>query len=447
MSDAPRTGTSIGARVGDRLRKAVLFEPGEIRPLLISSVYFFCILAAYYIVRPIREEMGVKVGRDGLQTLFTVVFFVMVAAVPLFGWVATRFKRGAVVPVVYCFFIANLIVFWAAFTADIGSTWLAGAFFVWVSVFNLFVISLFWSLMSDLWSSDQAKRLYGAIAAGGTAGAFFGPLLTKMLVKPLGATNLLLVSVALLCLSLGCVAALRRMKQQGDKAGDTGPPKLADIVAGATNVWRSPYLFQIALVILLANLISTYFYFEQNRIVGATIADQDARVELFATIDLSVSVLTILAQLFLTGSLMNRLGIGLTAAALPLSVIVGLVAIAISPSLWVIVTVVVIERAVAFAFANPAFKVLYTVVDPDDKYKAQNFIDTVVYRGGDAASGWLFNDFAKKAALSMPVVALMTLPLAVWWLWLALNLGRRQTELAKSQAASKAASSLISVVR
>ena len=447
MSDAPKTDTSIGEGLGERLRKAVLFEPGEVRPLLISSAYFFCVLAAYYIVRPIREEMGIKVGRDGLQTLFTVVFFVMVAAVPLFGWVATRFKRGAVVPVVYGFFIANLILFWAAFTAGIGSTWLAGAFFVWVSVFNLFVISLFWSLMSDLWSSGQAKRLYGAIAAGGTAGAFCGPLLTKILVKPLGATNLLLVSVGLLCLSLACVAALRGMKQQGDKGTDAGPAKLSDIVAGATNVWRSPYLFQIALVILLANLISTYFYFEQNRIIGATIADQDARVELFASIDLSVSVLTILAQLFLTGSLMNRLGIGLTAAALPLTVIVGLIAIAISPSLWVIVSVVVVERAVAFAFANPAFKVLYTVVDPDDKYKAQNFIDTVVYRGGDAASGWLFNDFAKKAALSMPVIALMTLPLAVWWLWLALKLGRRQTELAKSQAATRTASSLFSVAR
>ena len=447
MSDAPKTDTSIGASLGERLRKTVLFEPGEVRPLLISSAYFFCVLAAYYIVRPIREEMGIKVGRDGLQTLFTVVFFVMVAAVPLFGWVATRFKRSAVVPVVYGFFIANLILFWAAFTAGIGSTWLAGAFFVWVSVFNLFVISLFWSLMSDLWSSGQAKRLYGAIAAGGTAGAFCGPLLTKLLVKPLGATNLLLVSVGLLALSLACVAALRGMKQQGDKGADAGPAKLSDIVAGATNVWRSPYLFQIALVILLANLISTYFYFEQNRIVGATIADQDARVELFASIDISVSVLTILAQLLLTGSLMNRLGIGLTAAALPLTVIVGLIAIAISPSLWVIVSVVVVERAVAFAFANPAFKVLYTVVDPDDKYKAQNFIDTVVYRGGDAASGWLFNDFAKKAALSMPVIALMTLPLAVWWLWLALKLGRRQTELAKSQAATKAGFSPVSVAR
>ncbi len=168
-------------------------------------------------------------------------------------------------------------------------------------------------------------------------------------------------------------------------------------------------------------------------------------MELFASIDHSVSVMTILAQIFLTGSLMNRLGLGMTAAALPLTVIFGLVAIAISPTLWVIVAVVVIERAVAFAFANPAFKVLYTVVDPDDKYKAQNFIDTVVYRGGDAASGWLFNDFAKKAALSMPVVALMTLPLAVWWLWLTLKLGREQTELAKSQAANKATVSLVSM--
>ena len=439
MSTPSTLTSSVSTRLIERLRSAVLLEPGELRPLIISAVYFFCILAAYYIVRPIREEMGVKVGRDGLQTLFTVVFFVMVAAVPAFGWVATKFRRAAVVPIVYGFFILNLIGFWAAFSAGIGEKWLAGAFFVWVSVFNLFIISLFWSLMSDLWSSGQAKRLYGAIAAGGTAGAFCGPLLTQTLVKSLGATNLLLVSVALLISALACISALRTVAHQGNQTGKAAPPKLADIVAGATNVWRSPYLFQIALVVLLANLISTYFYFEQNRIVGETIADPAARVQLFARIDLAVSVLTILAQLFLTGSLITRLGLGWTAAALPLTVIVGLMAIAISPTLMIIISVVVIERAVAFAFANPAFKVLYTVVDPDDKYKAQNFIDTVVYRGGDAASGWLFNGVAKQAGWSMPAIALMTLPLAVWWLWLSLKLGREQTELAGTQAAAKAA--------
>jgi AAA family ATP:ADP antiporter len=438
MTVAPQANTSLDRALVVRLRRLVQIEPGELPGLAWSAVYFFCVLAAYYIVRPIREEMGVRLGREGLGVMFTVVFFVMVAVVPLFGWLATRFKRSAVVPVVYGFFIANLLLFWLLFQADAGSRLLAGAFFVWVSVFNLFAVSLFWSLMSDKWSSDQAKRLYGCIAAGGSAGAVSGPLITQSLAGAVGPTNLLLVSAALLSAALYCVAALRNVERRGEAAGREPPPQLHDMVAGAVNVWRSGYLFKIALVVLLANLISTYFYFEQSRIVGATVSEPAARVQLFARMDLAVNFLTILAQVFLTASLMQRLGVGLTAGALPAVVIGGLVALAISPSLWVIVAVVVIERAVAFAFSNPAFRVLYTAVPAEDKYKAQNFIDTVVFRGGDAASGWLFNTVAKEAAraygMSMSAFALLTLPLAALWLWLALRLGAEHGERVKSQS-------------
>lgn len=441
MTAAPEIATPVDTALIARLRRLVQFEPGEMPALLWSAIYFFCVLAAYYIVRPIREEMGVRLGQEGLGVMFTVVFFVMIAAVPLFGWLATRFKRAAVVPVVYGFFIANLLLFWALFRMDGASKPLAGAFFVWVSVFNLFAVSLFWSLMSDKWSSDQAKRLYGCIAAGGSAGAVSGPIITQTLAAMVGPTNLLLVSAALLGGALVCVSALRGIERRGKAEKRDAPPQLGDMVAGAVNVWRQPYLFRIALVVLLANLISTYFYFEQSRIVGATLNDTAARVQLFARMDLAVNFLTILAQILLTASLMQRLGVGVTAGALPAVVIGGLVAIAVSPSLWVIVAVVVLERAVAFAFSNPAFRVLYTAVHPDDKYKAQNFIDTVVFRGGDAASGWLFNTVAREAArvygLPMSIFALLTLPLAALWLWLALKLGREQEMRAKTQAATK----------
>ncbi len=405
--------------------------------LLWSAAYFFFVLSAYYIVRPIREEMGVRLGRDSLSALFTIVFIVMLAAVPLFGWVATRFERRRIVPVVYIFFILNLVVFWALFSNGVDSVVIAGAFFVWVSVFNLFVVSLFWSFMSDLWASGQAKRLYGVIAAGGSAGAICGPLITQSLVQSLGATNLLLVSCALLIGALACVAGLRRAERHAEVRYDEQATQgLSDWIGGAVNVWRSPYMFRIALVVLLANLISTYFYFEQSRIVGLAISEPAARVQLFARMDLAVNILTVLAQVFLTGTLMQRLGVGFAAGALPLTVVVGLIAIAIAPTLPVIVVVVVIERAVAFAITNPAFRVLWTVVEPEDKYKAQNFVDTVVYRGGDAASGWLFNEIAKGLGLSMTAVALLTLPLAAWWLRLAVHLGRDQAERAKSQVGS-----------
>ena len=436
MIPKPDTAQSTDGVMMARLRRIVTIETGEIPGLLWSAAYFFCVLAAYYIVRPIREEMGVRVGSDGLNVLFTVVFVVMIAAVPAFGWVATRFQRSAVVPVVYAFFIANLILFWALFSLGIGGTWIAGAFFVWVSVFNLFVVSLFWSLMSDSWSADQAKRLYGFISAGGSAGAFFGPLITQSLVKLTGPTNLMLVSVTLLLAALACVSALRRRQAIAPLLASRveEPPRLADMISGAERVWQSQYLFAIAITVLLANLISTYFYFEQNRIIGASISDSAERVQLFARIDLSVSILTIVAQVGLTAALMRRLGLGVSAAALPAVVIVGLLAIAASPTLWVIVGVVVVERAVAFAFASPAFRVLYTAVAPEDKYKAQNFTDTVVYRGGDAASGWLFNNFARQLGLSQAVVALLTLPLAALWLWLALKLGREHGERMRKEA-------------
>lgn len=428
--------------LADRLRRLVAVEPEERAPLVWSSLYFLLVLAAYYIVRPLREEMGVRLGRDGLGMLFSIVFVVMVVAVPAFGWLATKFKRAAVIPVVYGFFIACLVVFWALFRGDGGDgKLLAGAFFVWVSVFNLFAVSLFWSLMSDKWSSGQAKRLYGCIAAGGSIGAVTGPLLTRLLAPVFGPTNLLLASAALLLAALVCVAKLRGVERHGEAQETQAPPRLGDMIAGAVNVWRSPFLFRIALVVLLANLISTYFYFEQSRIVGASIPDTAARVSLFAGMDATVNTLTILAQLGLTASLLQRLGVGLTAGALPAVVIAGLVAIALSPTLWVIVAVVVIERAVAFAFSNPAFRVLYTAVPPEDKYKAQNFIDTVVFRGGDAASGWLFDSVAKKAAatwgLSLATFALLTLPLAALWLAIALRLGREHDARARTQPPAK----------
>lgn len=428
MTSTSNSTPAAEADLWTRLRRLVQVDPGEWPALILSALYFFCVLAAYYIVRPIREEMGVRLGSDNLGYMFTIVFLVMVAVVPLFGWLATRFRRAAVVPVVYGFLILNLVLFWLAFRADAGNRTLAGLFFVWVSVFNLFAVSLFWSLMSDKWSSDQAKRLYGVIAAGGSAGAVAGPIITRSLVMQLGATNLLLVSALLLLAALWCVARLRRVERQGEAARSEAPPTMRDMIAGAVNVWQSPYLFKIAIVVLLANLISTYFYFEQARIVGATLTEPTERLRLFSGMDLTVNTLTILAQIFLTASLVQRLGVGLAAGALPAVVIAGLLAIAVSPSLWVIVIVVVAERAVAFAFSNPAFRVFYTAVPPDDKYKAQNFIDTVVFRGGDAASGWLSNTVAKEAArlygLPLSTFALLTLPLAALWLWIALKLGR-----------------------
>ncbi len=410
-----------------QLRRVMHIEPSEIAGALLSFGYFFAVLCAYYIIRPVRDEMGVTVGQAGLERLFTIVFFVMLAAVPLFGWVVSRFEKRRIVPYVYAFFIANLIGFWVVLEAGIAGKIVASAFFVWASVFNLFVVSMFWILMSDLWRTDQAQRLYGFIAAGGSLGAFSGPLITQSLVKITGPTNLLLISAALLCVAVLAAMQLRKLFEGVEGAAADGSTRLTGkgILAGAAAVWRSPYLFRIALWILLANVVSTFFYFEQTRIVGEAIPDRADRVQLFARLDLAVSILTILAQLFLTARVLERLGVAATTALLPAVAIAGLVALSIAPVLGVIVTVMAIERAVGFALANPAVKTLYTAVAPEEKYKAQNFIDTVVYRGGDAISGWMFGALSKGLGLGVSTIALVTLPVALAWLATSRSLGRK----------------------
>jgi len=416
------------------LSRIVHVEPREVAAVLASFAYFLLVLAAYYTIRPVRDELAVAVGSDHLQTLFVVVFFVMLAAVPLFGWVTSRFAKRRVLPVVYGFFIANLVVFWLLLSAAKEPNAIASVFFVWASVFNLFVVSMFWIVMSDIYASDQAKRLYGFIAAGGTAGAMLGPIVAQAMVRVIGPDNLLLVSALLLAAALVIAMMLQRFAPRHPGEGPADRPVGSGILAGAVRVWQSPHLFRVAMWVLLANLVSTFFYLEQTRIVGETLADRTSRVELFARLDLAVSVLTILLQVFVTGRVLERFGIGIASAALPTWCMIGLIALALSPTLIVIVSIMAIERAIAFSLSSPAIKVLYTAVDPEEKYKAQNFIDTVVFRGGDAASGWVFNTLGKTLGLAGGTVAIIAVPVAAVWLGLSLALGHNLDERNARQA-------------
>lgn len=417
----------------ERAAKAIDVRPQEWASLGWSFAMFLAVLASYFTVRPVREMMGASLGKGELGQLFTVVFVVMVALIPLFGYVATRFARRHVLPAVYAFFIANLVAFAVGMNATPGAipAWLAAMFFIWVSVYNLFVVSLFWSLMSDRWSSDEGKRLFGVIAAGGTVGALVGPLVAGQLVGVIGAANLPLVSAGFLGLALVASFKLSDAGHVTKSGAEKSSATLAQIIEGATHVLKSPYLGRIALVILLANLVSTFFYLEQSRLVKATIADKTAQVEFFASRDLIVSVVTTLVQLLGTAAILKRFGLTAALAALPLVCIGGLLVIGTVPTLAVVSGVMAFERIVAFGLAGPAMRVLYTVVAPDEKYKAQNFIDTVVYRGGDAMSGWMFAAFGAMALSPWMMIAL-TLPFAVAWLWSCMGLGQMQEERAKA---------------
>jgi len=425
------------------LQPLVRVRPGEVQALMLAFAYFFCLLCSYYILRPVRDEMGVAGGVNRLQWLFTATFVAMLVTVPLFSALVARYPRRTFIPVVYRFFALNLLVFFALLQAGVAPTLVARAFFVWVSVFNLFVVSVFWGFMADLFDSEAGARLFGFIAAGGSAGALAGPALTALLVKPLGPVNLLLASAAMLELTVWCALLLGRWAQRHPPAGAAAqeapgqaPQRGRERIgggafAGFRAALRSPYLLGISGYVVLYTATSTFLYFEQAHIVAASSADPAQRTQWFATIDLLVNVLSLALQALVTGRVIARFGVGLTLAIVPALTIVGFAGLGAAPLLGVLIGFQGVRRAANFALAQPARQILFTVVSREDKYKAKAFIDTVVYRGGDAVSGWLFAGLA-AAGLGLAAIALLTVPLAALWLVNGVLLGRQQERLARA---------------
>ncbi|WP_301102109.1 hypothetical protein [Propionivibrio sp.] len=419
------------------LERLVAVRPGEISALLWSFAYFFCLLAGYYILRPLRDEMGIAGGVRNLQWLFTATFIVMLGAVPLFGAVVALLPRRRFIPLVYHFFVANIVLFWLLLTFDVGKLAVARVFFVWISVFSLFTVSVFWSFMADLFGSEQGKRLFGFIAAGGSAGALLGPALTVGLAAPLGPVNLLIVAALFLELAVLCARQLEIAATQLDVAALPASPLEPEGLGGRwldgiLLLLRSPYLGGIALWVALLSLAGTFLYFQQASIVAAASDDPAVRVRIFAMIDLSIGILTIAVQCLATGRLLTRFGVGAAAAFLPCVFGLGFLALVVSPTLIVVIVFQAIQRTANFAISNPAREVLFTVVERAEKYKAKNVIDIVVFRGADAFNGWLFAAL-RATGLELGAISLVTLPLALAWAVLAIALGRAHERRARQQ--------------
>jgi len=420
----------------------VAVRPGELRALGWSFAYFFCLLAGYYVLRPLRDEMGIAGGVRNLQWLFTATFAVMLAAVPLFGAVVARLPRRRFIPLVYHFFVANIAIFWMLLALDVGKVHVARVFFVWISVFNLFAVSVFWSFMADLFSSEQGKRLFGFIAAGGSAGALAGPAITFGLAVPLGPVNLLIVAAVLLECAVLCARRLEFTAPQADRINATPAAAVADPatlgggwLAGIAMVLRSPYLAGIALWVALLSLTGTFLYFQQASIVASASDDPAVRTRIFAGIDLAVGILTIAVQFVATGRLITRFGAGPAAGFLPVVFGFGFAVLGFAPALFVVIAFQAAQRTANFALSNPAREVLFTVLEREEKYKAKNVIDIVVFRGADAASGWLFATL-RAAGLELSAIALASVPVAAVWFALALALGRAQERRALTRASS-----------
>ena len=403
-------------------------EPHERSALAWAFAYFFLLLAAYYVLRPVRDAMAVQVGAGKLQWLFSATFLAMLALVPAYGWLCARLPRARFLPAVYGFFILNLVFF--KFFSEQQPALAAPAFFVWLSVFNLFAVSVFWSLMADLFDREQAARLFGAIAAGGSCGAIAGPAITAGAATTLGTSNLLLLSALLLSIALIALLKLIAWGKKHPRKNDSpaGEPMGGSVLAGMRAALSSPYLLGICAYLFCYTVLSTSLYFQQVEIVGKEFPDAAERTRFFAVVDLAVNSIALIVQVAFTARLTARLGTGWMLALMPLVSIAGFAALGAAPTLAVLLAVGITRRAGEFAISKPVREALYTVLPREDRYKAKSFIDTVVYRGGDAASGWLFG-LLRGAGLGASGLAYAAVPVAAAWLAVSFWLGRRQAQL------------------
>ncbi len=387
--------------------------------------------------------MGIAGGVENLQWLFTGTFLMMLAAVPIFGWIASRYPRKRFIPWVYYFFIANLLLFFFLFSTDLTHAYVARAFFIWVSVYNLFVVSVFWSFMADIYSDSQAKRLFGFIAAGGTTGAIVGPALTGNLVLLLGPTNLLPISAILLFVSVVCIRRLISKKHESastvpDSFSKSGPslsedsdekPMGGSVVAAFSLVLSSPYLMGICLLIFLFTTLATFLYFQQAQIVRDSFDDPSRRTAVFAAIDFAVNTLAVVIQVFLTGRIVKSMGLRWSLALIPVLLGLGFLMLGLAPLLIVLVIVQVVRRAGNYAITRPSREMLFTVLTKEEKYKAKNFIDTAIYRGGDVVSAWVYAGFS-GLGLSLSAIAIAAVPLSGIWATVSYILGKKREKLA-----------------
>lgn len=426
------------------LARLIDIRPGEGPALAWSWAYIFSILAAYYVLRPIRDQMGIAGGIENLPWLFTATLVGMLTLNLPFAWLVKRMPRARFVPLTYRFFALNIIGFAAALylAPPDWDVWIGRVFYVWLSIFNLFVVSIFWATIVDVFSNEQGRRLFGFIAAGATLGAIAGSATTAGLAKNVPTWGLMLCAVVLLEAAVFSMRGLARLAQQLHEvpgSGATGENRDSaiggSIWSGITRTLASPYLLNISLFLLLFSITSTFLYFEQAGIAKRSFPDRQSQTAFFASVDLAVNVLTLGVQLFLTGRIVGRIGVAATLAILPLFSIFGFAALAYAPTIGVIVGFQVLRRAGNFAIARPIREVLFTVVPREDRYKAKSFIDTVVYRLGDQAGAWSFTGIG-ALGLGAAGVSGVAVPLSILWLFISLWLGRaqeRRRETAETQ--------------
>ncbi len=410
------------------LRRTVNVRPEEVRSLLLSCAALFFLFTGYASLRPLRDSMGVTAGVKQLGSLFGWTFAGMLVAMPLFGWLAGRLPRRVFLPAVYGFFILNLLGFYALYFYNQNDILIARLFFVWVSVVNLFVVSLFWSLQADLRTNDEGRRLFGTIAAGSSIGSIAGPALTALLVRRIGHANLMLFAAA--CWTVSVALLLSILKQPRPQKDVEPPPEAEERplggnpFSGLISTVRSPYLLGISLFIVLLSATSTFLYLQQAALLAQAIAEPTARTRLLATVDTAVNAISLGLQLFAVGRLSVRYSLALVLVSVPLLMVAGFSALAGVPSLAVLIGVMIVRRAGEYGMLRPGREMLFTVAPRPVKYKAKNFIDTVVYRGADWCNAKL-HDLLVAIGMSTSGIAVAGAAVALIWAVVGFALGRR----------------------
>lgn len=391
----------------------------ERRPVALSFSYYFCLMSAYFILRPVRDEMGIQGGIENLQWLFTGTFASALLLAPIFGFLTRKISRDKLIPGIYVFFSLNILAFYITFRTLEGQ-WLSMAFFMWLSVFSIFAISIFWGFNSDIFDSAQAKRLYGPIAAGGSAGAIVGPAVATILVGKIGVTSLLLVSLGFMVLAT--LFAFQMAKMSKGKVKFI-PSLNTSAWHGLRMILKSPMLKQISLFILLYSSISTILYFEQAHIVSNAFPSSSDRTAFFGTRDLLINIITLILQFFLTEKIIRKWGIIFCLILVPSLSVLSFLSLSLSQSVYLLLGIQIAYRSLNFSVQRPTREILFTEATAEERYRSKNFMDTAVYRGGDAMSAWLFAGLFSVIG-SLQIMALVTIPLAVTWVAVGLKTGR-----------------------
>jgi AAA family ATP:ADP antiporter len=428
--------------VKDFLCRITGLDEEQLAPAGLSSLYVFCLLAGYYVVKPLRDDIALLLGKDFIPKLFIWTLVVMIIANPIFSALMNRFGRVVFIKYVYRFFSLNILCFigvfkWLETTGMMpesgeavqiqGVAFGVGVvFFVWASVFNLFAVSIFWALMADLFNSGDSKKLFGLVGAGGTFGQLVGSYATRTLVDDVGPTNLLFITVVMLELSVFTMTKLTH--------GYTDPPRetgkaAPNAFSGMTDILKSPYLLGICFYLFLYTFTSTFLYFQKQNIVDVTLPLREDRVAFFATISLLISVFTLIIQLFLTGRLLPLVGLSAGLSLVPIVTVFGFLVLGFNPGLWPLAAVEICRSTANYGISRPSREVLYTVVSRREKYLSKNFIDTFVYRAGDAVASGAFS-YIISLSLSLQAVSFIAVPVAVVYFGVGVVLGKVQTKKA-----------------